>query len=124
MKGCILVIEDSPTSRALADYLLDAAGYQVLMASDGEAGIAVARLGHPDLVLCDINLPTIDGYDVLRIFAGEPDLSSIPILAYTAADELEERERIFAAGFAGFVAKPITREFIQQELETYFAPGR
>lgn len=111
----ILVIEDSPENLELMSYLLRAFGHQVLAADDGAAGLAIAERERPDLVVCDIHLPELDGYTVARRLKGDPRLRAIPLLAVTALAMVGDREKVLAAGFDGYFAKPIVpRRFIEE----------
>ena len=116
-KRQILVIEDNDDNLNLVTYLLKAAGYEPLVATDGFEGLAIARQSHPDLVLCDINMPGKDGYEVAREFQGDPALSMIPLIAITSYAMVGDRERILAAGFDHYIAKPIRPETFVQEVE-------
>jgi CheY-like chemotaxis protein len=121
MPRTILVIDDSSTSRELIAYLLDAAGFRTLVAEDGPEGIEFARAEHPDLVLCDIHLPSMDGFAVARAFSADAALAGVPMIAVTASAMVGDREKIIAAGFHGYIAKPITPELIAAEVSDYFS---
>lgn len=103
----ILLIEDNPTNMELACYVLEAFGYAVTKAVDGETGVELACAVPPDLVICDMQLPGIDGIEVAKRLRAQPALSHIPLIAVTAYAMLGDRERILAAGFDGYVSKPI-----------------
>jgi two-component system, cell cycle response regulator len=115
----ILVIDDSPTALELTTYLLNAAGFRTLAAEDGPEGIELARTERPDLVLCDIHLPAMDGFEIARAFRADPALANIPMIAVTASAMVGDREKILAAGFRGYIAKPVTPEMIGEEVSTY-----
>jgi two-component system cell cycle response regulator len=103
----ILVVEDDPPSRELVTYLLEESGYTVLTANDGNAGLEKARTDHPDLIICDVQLPKLDGYGVVRQLKEDPVLGNIPIVAVTALAMVGDRSRILSAGFDGYITKPI-----------------
>ena len=103
----ILIIEDNPTNMELACYVLEAFGYAVTQALDGETGVELACAAPPDLVICDMQLPGIDGVEVAKRLRAQPTLSGIPLVAVTAFAMLGDRERLLAAGFDGYIAKPI-----------------
>lgn len=103
----ILYIEDNPENRLLVKRVLEAEGYSVLEASDGPSGLEVAIQSRPDLILLDICLPEIDGYDLARRFRDTPGLQGVPILAITANVMKGDRERTLAAGCDGYIQKPI-----------------
>jgi CheY-like chemotaxis protein len=103
----ILIVEDTPANLALASKLLHAAGHDVLAASTADAGIALAGARAPDLVLLDLGLPDIDGWDALRRLRTLPDGRTLRIVAFTAHAMVGDRERALAAGFDGYLSKPI-----------------
>lgn len=100
----ILHIEDDPNNRLLVRKLLQQAGYEVIDAEDGLAGVQLARTCRPDLVLVDLNIPGLDGFEVTLRLRGEASLASVPIVAITAEGD---RETSLAVGCDGFVQKPI-----------------
>ena len=106
MKKRILVIEDTLDNRQILRDLLTAAGYDIIEAEDGGAGVAMAAEQLPDLILMDIQLPVIDGYEATRRIKADPTTRHIPIVAVTsyalAGDEAKTRE----AGCDGYLAKP------------------
>jgi CheY-like chemotaxis protein len=106
----VLVIEDNPTNLDLMTYVLQAVGHTVLTASTGEEGIRLAESERPDLILCDIHLPDLDGMAVARQLRRVPALARVPFVAVTALAMVGDRERILAAGFDGYIAKPIEPE--------------
>lgn len=103
----VLVIEDHPGSLELMVYLFEHAGHTVLTARDGVAGIAVARHARPALIVCDLDLPRSDGHVVARVLKQDPDLARVPLVAVTAAARDGDRAAALAAGFDGYLAKPI-----------------
>ena len=115
----ILVIEDNPANIELMSFLLGAYGHTPLVAPDGPRGVAAARSEHPDLVACDVNLPGMDGYAVLAALKSEPALAQVPVLAVTALAMAGDRERVLAAGFDGYISKPIEPESFVAELEAF-----
>jgi two-component system cell cycle response regulator len=115
----ILIIEDNPTNMELMSYLLTAFGHEPLMAFDGESGVRLAREASPDLILCDVHLPKLDGYGVVGMLKRDPQLCKIPVLAVTALAMVGDRERLMEAGFDGYIAKPIEPEQFVAELEPF-----
>jgi two-component system, cell cycle response regulator len=115
----ILIVEDNPANLELMRYLLQAFGHVVFAATDGEQGEASARHQTPDLVLCDLQLPGIDGFEVARRLKGNPELSSIPLLAVTAFAMVGDREKILAVGFDGYIPKPIDPETFVGQVEQF-----
>jgi two-component system cell cycle response regulator len=107
MTATILVIEDDPPSQELMAYLIEAHGLGVRTASRGDLGVALARKTPPDLVICDIHLPGLDGYAVARTLKSDQRLRSIPLLAVTALAMVGDREKVLAEGFDAYLTKPI-----------------
>jgi len=117
----ILIIEDNPANIELMSFLLGAYGHTPLSAADGARGVAAARSELPDLIACDVNLPGMDGFQVLAALKGEPALAGVPILAVTALAMAGDREKVLAAGFDGYISKPIEPESFVAELEAFLA---
>lgn len=103
----ILYIEDNPENRLLVRRILEAEGYDVVEAIDGPSGLEVAAASPPDLILLDINLPEMDGYELVGKLRQIPGLATTPIIALTAYALRGDRERILAAGCDGYIQKPI-----------------
>jgi two-component system, cell cycle response regulator DivK len=108
MTKLILVVEDTEDNRQILRDLLTAAGYDLIEATDGAAGVAMAQQHKPDLVLMDIQLPVIDGYEATRRIKADPALSHIPIVAVTSYALSGDEEKARAAGCDGYVAKPFS----------------
>jgi CheY-like chemotaxis protein len=106
----VLVIEDNPTNLDLMTYVLQAVGHTVLAAATGEEGMRLALAERPDLILCDIHLPDRNGMEVARLLRRDARLHGVPFVAVTALAMVGDRERILAAGFDGYIAKPIEPE--------------
>ena len=121
MAARILVVEDNPANMELMGYLLQTGGHDLLYAHDGVEGIAVAEREHPTIVICDINLPRLDGYGVLRHLKARPELKDIPCIAVTALAMTGDREKLLDAGFDGYISKPIDPEIFVDSIEAYFA---
>ena len=121
MSARILIIEDNPANLDLMSYLLRAFGHYPLLARDGEGGIVVARNERPDLILCDIQLPKMDGFELARRLRADSALSKIPLLAVTALAMVGDRDKILAAGFDGYVPMPIEPETFVTEVERFLA---
>ena len=117
----MLLVEDNPANLALMQYLLQAAGYSTLTATDGRQGIAVAQHESPDVILMDLQMPILNGYDAARQVKEIPALRGVPIIAVTAYAMVGDRDKILARGFDGYIAKPITPERFVAEVETFIA---
>lgn len=103
----VLIVEDNPINRELVDYLLRAHGFDTLSALDGAVGLDVARRERPDLILCDIQMPGMDGIEFAHHVKSDPALRHIPLVALTALAMVGDRDRILAEGFDGYIAKPV-----------------
>ena len=103
----VLIIEDSEPNRRLARDLLRVHGYRTIEAETAEKGMALAVELTPDLVVMDIHLPGIDGIEALRQLRATASTRAVPVIAFTASVMAQDRSRILAAGFDGFVSKPI-----------------
>ena len=115
----ILIIEDNPANIELMSFLLSAYGHTPLAAPDGPRGVAAARSERPDLVACDVNLPGMDGFAVLAALKAAPELAAVPVLAVTALAMAGDREHVLAAGFDGYISKPIEPDSFVAELEAF-----
>ena len=103
----ILYIEDNPENRLLVRRVLEVEGYRVIEADSGKTGLQQAETMAPDLVLMDINLPEIDGYELTHRLKQMPDLAGVPVVAMTANVMRGDREKTLAAGCDGYIQKPI-----------------
>ena len=108
MSPRILVIEDNALNLKLVRDVLEHAGYAVGSASTGELGVEAASSEPPDLVLLDLQLPGIDGHETLRRLRDDVLPAGVPVVAVTALAMAEDRERAEAAGFDGYLEKPIS----------------
>lgn len=115
----ILVVEDSPDIRVLVRMLLEAAGHDVSTASDGRAGVEAVRAMRPDLVLMDLSLPVLSGWEATKEIKEDQEIASIPIVAVTAHAMHGDRERALAAGCDGFIPKPIDEETFEPLVRSY-----
>ena len=123
MKPKILIIEDNEQSLYLFTFMLEKHGYEVIQTLDGEEGIEKACRERPALILLDIQLPDMDGYEVARQLKKKPESRHIPIVAVTSYAMVGDRERILAAGCAGYIEKPINPETFMTEVEQHL-PAR
>jgi two-component system cell cycle response regulator DivK len=104
----VLIVEDNPRNLKLVRDLLQHAGYRTLEATTAEDGVALARAHAPDLVLMDVQLPGMDGVEALARLRADPATNAIPVVAVTAFAMKADRERFAAAGFNGYLEKPIS----------------
>lgn len=115
MSGRILLIEDNDASRDLISYLLSAFGYDVHCEANGAAGLRRALSGSFDLVLSDVLMPDMDGYEFARRFREESGGSTVPLVAVTALAMTGDREKILRSGFDAYISKPIDpKRFVAQ----------
>ena len=111
----VLIVEDNEKNLKLVRDLLEFKGYRTLEAGTAGEGISLAGEHRPDLILMDIQLPDLDGEAALRRLRAEPRTAGIPVVALTAQAMAGDRERLLGAGFAGYLAKPISiKEFPEQ----------
>jgi two-component system cell cycle response regulator DivK len=111
----ILIVEDNEDNRELAVKVLRNKGFETVTAVDGEEAIEKAVSEKPDLILLDISLPKLDGYEVAKRLKNMEEFKDIPIVAFTAHAMKGDREKVIAAGFEGYISKPINiREFPDQ----------
>lgn len=122
MPACVLIIEDDEASRELVKYLLEAAGYRTLGAEDGRAGVQAAVAERPDLVLCDLQMPVMNGYEVVRYLHAHPGWCRVPVIAVTAFSMPGDRETALGAGFDDHIAKPIAPETFVAQVEAFLPP--
>jgi len=120
----VLVVDDDPVNVELLAYLLRAYGHDAILALSGEAALREAHERVPDLVLCDIQMPQTDGFAVLRRLRADPRFSGTPIIGVTALAMVGDREKIVAAGFDGYLTKPITPESFVPDIEKYLLTER
>ncbi|MDY6875834.1 MAG: response regulator [Chloroflexota bacterium] len=114
----ILVVEDNLLNRKLVETILEPIGYRLLIAVDGKEGIEIATREQPDLILMDLQLPKVSGYDATELLKSQPETAHITIVALTAHAMAGERERAMAAGCDGYITKPVdTRVFPDQVRE-------
>jgi len=123
MSAKILLVEDNAANRYLATFLLESHGFEVLHAANGREAMAQARLTLPDLILMDIHMPEMDGYETARVIREDSDLAEIPIVAVTSYAQAGDRERALALGFSGYLEKPICTETFVSQIQR-FLPGR
>jgi len=115
----ILVVEDNATNLELMVYLLDASGYSTLMAADGDEGLRTALREKPDLILCDVQMPVMDGYAFALLAKADPDLRGIPLVAVTALAMTGDENKALANGFDGYLRKPIDPEVFSVQVGSY-----
>lgn len=119
MSARILAVDDVLHNLELLTYLLQAAGHQVVGATTGSEALLLAADRRPDLVVLDLQLPDLDGYEVLAQLRAHPDLADIPVIAVTAYAMVGDRDAALAAGFDGYLSKPIDPMTLTGAIDTY-----
>jgi CheY-like chemotaxis protein len=120
----ILIVEDNARNMKLVRDVLNHVGYRTLEAATAEDGLALARAEHPGLVLMDVQLPGMDGVEALERLRADPATADVRVLALTAFAMKEDRERFLAAGFDGYLEKPLdVRELPGQVAAALAGPG-
>lgn len=115
-KQLVLVVDDSEDMREALQRLLERAGYLVVVAEDGQVALTQAKLHHPDLILMDLSLPNIDGWEAVRHLRKMREFASTPIIAVTAHVSPREQERAMAAGCTVHIGKPFDTGVLIQEV--------
>lgn len=115
----VLYIEDNPDNRMLVKRILEAEGYQVIGAEDGIVGLRLAQEVQPDVILVDINLPEIDGYEVTGRLRALEGMAEVPIIALTANVMKGDREKTLAAGCSGYIQKPVDVDLLPVQLALF-----
>ena len=117
----VLVADEKDTGRELVRTVLEKSGHQVFEANDGEKAVVEALRIHPDLIILDIHMPGLDGFGVIEKLRREKGFTATPIIALTASAMMGDRERAMAAGFTGYITKPIRLETLRAEVERLLA---
>lgn len=112
-----MVVDDSKTTRTSVAAMLEAESYRVVSAKDGFSALALAREHLPDIVLLDIMLPRLDGYQVCAILKSKPETASIPVVLMSSRDGVFDRARGDFAGCQMYVTKPFTRDSLLQTIK-------
>lgn len=115
----ILLVEDNEANRYLATFLLENSGFTVVHASNGGEALVAAQNELPDLILMDILMPEVDGYEAARRIRAEAHLAHIPLVAVTSYAMAGDRAKALALGFVGYIEKPIATETFIAEISRY-----
>jgi signal transduction histidine kinase len=122
--GGLLIVDDTAANLQLLTRVLGAAGFRVRPVASGEAALAAARSEAPDLVLLDVDMPEMDGYEVCRRLKADPELAEIPVLFLSALGETEDKLAAFAAGGVDYVTKPFRVEELRARIATHLEMRR
>lgn len=123
MSARILIVDDYPANRKLMSYLLESRGHHTQLAVTGEEALELTRHEAFDLILCDIRMAGIDGYEVARRLRADPKTCRTPLVAITALAHQGAREDVISAGFDGFVSKGTAPQLFIQQVEDFLARG-
>ncbi|TVY09125.1 response regulator [Paenibacillus cremeus] len=115
----ILLVEDNEMNRDMLSRRLMRKGYDVVMALDGMEGVAAAKSESPDLILMDMSLPVLDGWDATRQLKQDPETKHIPVIALTAHAMATDREKAFQAGCDDFDTKPVEWNRLLEKMQAY-----
>jgi two-component system, cell cycle response regulator DivK len=119
MSNRILLVEDNEQNRYLATFLLENAGYVVRHAPNGRLALEAAAAEKPDLILMDIQMPEMDGYEAARRLLATPGLSGVPLVAITSYAMVGDRERALSNGFADYIEKPIDPDLFIHQIRAF-----
>ncbi len=120
----ILLVEDNELNRDMLSRRLVRSGFEVVIAVDGQQGVAMATSETPDLILMDISLPVIDGWEATRRLKGDPGTKAIPIIALTAHAMTQDREQAFAVGCDDFDTKPVELPRLLEKINALLGKAR
>ena len=120
----LLLVEDNEMNRDMLSRRLERRGYQVVLAVDGQQGVDIARSEPPDLILMDMSLPVLDGWEATRQLKAAPETRAIPIIALTAHAMASDREKALAAGSDDYDTKPIELVRLVEKIETLLSRHR
>lgn len=118
----ILLVEDNELNRDMLSRRLERRGFQVVLAFDGQEGVDKAAAEMPDLVLMDMDLPVLDGWDATRVLRANPRTASIPVIALTAHALVQDRERALRAGCNAYHSKPVDFAELLLRIEELLGP--
>jgi len=120
----ILIVEDNEDSRELVVKVLRNKGYETVEAVDGEDALEKAVAEKPDLILLDISLPKLDGYEVAKRLKNREEFQETPIVAFTAHAMKGDREKVIVAGFEGYISKPVNIRELPDQVRSFIKGKR
>jgi CheY-like chemotaxis protein len=120
----VLIVEDNPQNLELMCFLLESAGHSALTARNGLEGLTKSERENPDLIICDLQMPGLDGFGMLERVRANPRLRAIPCVAVTALAMPSDRDRVMTSGFCGYVSKPIEPRTFVGLLESLWSGAR
>jgi len=123
LRGTILAVDDSPTIRKLVSMTMEGQGYRVVVAADGIEALAILKDEQPDLILCDVAMPKLDGYQLCKIIKNSSDTKHIPVVMLSGKDGLFDKVRGKMAGCANYITKPFEPDLLISEVRKYVKPA-
>ena len=120
----VLLVEDNEDNLVVYRTILEHVGFRVIEARDGEEGVSRARQFHPNLILMDISIPKMDGWEATQRLKSDNETKMIPIIALTAHALEEDRQKALQAGCDGYLAKPVEPRRVVQEVERFVGPAK
>lgn len=123
-KRSILVVEDEADIAEALKARLELEGFTVIVAGDGEQGVLSARDAKPDMMVLDVMIPKVDGFEVCKLLKSDPKTQAIPILILTALPQLDDAEKAFSAGADDFLNKPYTNERLLRKVHKLLTPKK
>lgn len=124
MKRTILVIDDNPDLLDMVDAILSDAGFLVAKTVSGEEGLNVARTLHPDLVMLDLNMPRMDGWEVLKLLKADAIMRDIPVVIFSVRTDLKDKIFGLQRGAVDYIPKPFQYEHLAERVERILAKPR
>jgi two-component system alkaline phosphatase synthesis response regulator PhoP len=124
MKRTVLVIDDNPDLLDMVDAILSDAGFLVAKTVSGEEGLTVARTLHPDLVLLDLNMPRMDGWEVLKLLKADADTQEIPVAIFSVRTDLKDKIFGLQRGAVDYIPKPFRYEHLAERVERILAHAK
>ena len=115
----ILLVEDNELNRDMLSRRLERLGYDITLANDGKEGVDVARKTAPDLILMDINMPVMDGWEAVKVLKSDPDTQDLPVIALTAHAMSSDRDKAEKSGFNDYATKPVDFPALVKMIETW-----
>lgn len=117
----ILIVEDDPGVLRATSYILEKEGYEVLSAQNGLEGLKKARDSNPDLLLLDVMLPGVDGFEICHSLRGEPETASLPILMFSAKGQESDKATGLKVGADEYITKPVDREVLLSKVAAWLS---
>lgn len=119
MKGKVLIIEDNAQNRYLMEFLLQSAGITTVCATNGKLGVESAQQEHPDLILMDIQMPEMDGFEATQKLKADPSTCNIPVIGVSSYAMPSSRKQASTVGMAAYIEKPLIPETFLSQLEPF-----